>query len=124
MDDLSAEIARRRRIVKPLQRRRDNLAAKIADIDRQLEAMGVDADGPAPRGRRVGSSGRGSNKTSLVESLRGVLKGRVLSTSEAIEAVRKAGYKSASKNFRVMVNIALGRKKFFRRVERGRYTAK
>ncbi len=111
-------------MVKPLQRRRDKLAAKLADLDHQLGAMGVDAGGPAPRGRRVGATGRSANKTSLVESLRGVLKGKVLSTSEAIEAVQKAGYTSTSKNFRVMVSIALGRKKFFKRVERGRYTAK
>ena len=48
-----------------------------------------------------------------------------MSVPEMAEAVKKAGHKSKSKDFRNVVNLTLQKnRKMFERVSRGQYTAK
>jgi hypothetical protein len=47
-----------------------------------------------------------------------------MSVDEAMQAVLAAGYQSTSSSFRKIVNLTLARSSRFKRVERGRYTAK
>jgi hypothetical protein len=62
---------------------------------------------------------------SLAEALRGVLKAATMTVGDAAAAVKKAGYKSTSPNFKNMVSQALlANKKRFKRVARGQYTAR
>ncbi len=113
--DLHAEIRRRERATKGLLRRRRSLLAKLARLEAQIAEAG---------GQAGGRGSRPKNEMSLVESLRAVLKGKTMGPSEAAEAVKKAGYRTSSANFRTMVNIALSKKgNKFKRVERGLYTA-
>ncbi|MCC6678273.1 MAG: hypothetical protein IT436_14125 [Phycisphaerales bacterium] len=119
--DLHREIRRRQRGTKALHRRRANLLAKIAALDAQILAAGGSLEEAVLQGR-MGRT-RPKNDTNLIDALRAVLKGKTMGVAEAAEAVQKAGYRTSAANFKVMVNANLGKKKFFKRVERGRYTA-
>jgi hypothetical protein len=117
--ELMAELRRRGRSVGRLQRRRDALAAKIARLDEEIERLGGTVNGHAnPRG-----GARPRNDMSLSEALSKLLSGKTMSVTDAGVAVRKAGYRTNSNNFRTQVNIALS-KGPFKRVRRGQYTAK
>jgi hypothetical protein len=62
---------------------------------------------------------------SLKEALRKSLSGRTLGVSEAAEAVQRAGYRTSSPSFRTIVNQALlSNPDLFKKVSRGKYTAK
>ncbi|MFO0875144.1 MAG: hypothetical protein U0575_14390 [Phycisphaerales bacterium] len=135
MADLQAELARRDRLAKSLMLQRSELVAKIRAIDAQLGTASPVASAPTVRkaavvasavaagAARRGRRRRAKNSTSLVAALSAVLKGKTMSVGEAAEAVRKAGYRSDSKHFRTMVNIALIKKDHFKRIAKGRYTA-
>jgi hypothetical protein len=119
---LQAELMRRRRSIAPLQKKRDRLMSKVALIDRQLAALG---EAPTNGVGRGGTRRRAVNKQPLVDALYSVMKGKTMSVGEAAEAVQKAGYKTYSSTFKVMVNMTLA--KFtdrFKRVGRGQYTTK
>ncbi|MCC6678098.1 MAG: hypothetical protein IT436_13235 [Phycisphaerales bacterium] len=117
--DLQREL-RSQRGTKSLHRRRANLLAKIAALDAQILAAGGSLEG-AVSGRKGGRT-RPKNDTNLIDALRAVLKGTTMGVDEAVDAVLKSGYRTSAANFKVMVNANLGKKKFFERVERGRYT--
>ena len=69
--------------------------------------------------------GRPRIKTNLADALRKLLTNRTMSVSDAAAAVRKAGYKTKSTNFRLIVNQALlANHKLFKRVARCQYTAR
>jgi hypothetical protein len=79
-----------------------------------------------PAGKIAGTRrGRGGNESSLVASLHSLLRGKTMGVAEMSDAVKKAGYKTSSPNFRTIVNAALitnpGK---FKRVARGQYTSK
>ena len=62
---------------------------------------------------------------SLPEAITAVLKGKkAVAVAEIARAVREAGYRSASKSFRSLVNKTLITDKRFRSVSRGRYALK
>ena len=67
---------------------------------------------------------RPKNDQNLSDALVGVLSGQVMGVSEVADAVQKAGYKTSSDNFRVIVNQTLLRDKRIKKVARGQYTAK
>jgi hypothetical protein len=131
--DLNAELARRRGQVVELKRHHDALAAELDGLRADLEALGS-PNGAVPRaggrgGRRRGPGApRGrrmpKNKVKLPDALAAVLKGKTMSVAEAGAAVRRAGYKTNAKNFGAVVGFALTQSGKFRRVARGRYTAK
>jgi hypothetical protein len=64
------------------------------------------------------------NKVKLPDALAAVLKGATMSVAEAGAAVRKAGYKTNASRFGAVVGFALTKSGEFKRVARGRYTAK
>jgi hypothetical protein len=116
---LHAELRRRQKSVKPLQRRKEALLAKIAKIDADIAALGG-VVGKSAVGTRV----RPKNSTSLVEALAAVMKNKTLGVSEAVDAVLKAGYKSNAANFKTIVNQTLIKNRdTFKKVGRGQYTA-
>jgi hypothetical protein len=124
--ELRLELARRERQGAALLRTRQRLVARMLEIDRQLAALGI---APTTRGTerkaRPGRTGpRFRNEAPLHEALAKAMKRRPMSIGEAIKAVRRAGYKSTARNFRLVVSVALANKKHFRRVQRGVYAVR
>lgn len=118
--DLHAEIRKRERRAGGLLKKRQRLAAKLSQLDAQIERLGISA-GKATRG---GGGVRPRNEMNLVEALSKVLKGKTMSVTDVSEAVQKAGYKTSAANFRTIVNQALIKNnKVFKKVDRGQYTA-
>ena len=147
--ELKNEIIRRQEQVQNLITTRDRLSAELRELETLIESVGggevitasyttVRRRGPARppgsgKGRamltgptaRHGRKGRKGNANSLAGSLHTVLTGKTLGLSEAADAVKRAGYKSSSPNFRTMVNQALlANRSMFKKVARGQYTAK
>lgn len=112
VQELQQEIRVRQRRRPALERRRARVAAKLADIDAQIAALGG-----------MVSGGRGQNQEGLTAYLRRALDGKTMGMSEVAEALKRMGYVTNSSNFRTIVNAALMRKdKGFTRVGRGQYT--
>jgi len=136
IEAIQAELSRRRRAAGPLIKRRAALAAKLAALDNQLTALGLGSgqEGLAPamsslrRSAAPGTRRRGRpprNGVSLVDTLHKLLSGKELGVAAAAQAVLDSGYKTASKNFRTVVNqTLLVNKERFKKVARGMYTAK
>lgn len=117
---LEREIARRASRANELRRKRDALLAQVAKLDAQLRGAA-----PAASVARRGRPPEGDPKSgSLAASLHALLKGKQMGVTEAAEAVKKAGYKTNSDNFRTIVNACLIKhKNLFRKVKRGKYTS-
>ena len=122
---LKAELKRRERNAKALMRKRDKLAKQLADVEKELAALGPTGGGGGGKGGRPKGSGtrkRARNKVSLADALAQAMEIRaVVSPSEAADLVRENGYKSTSKHFGMMVSNALSKDKRFKRVSRGQY---
>ena len=127
--ELRRELARREAGVSRLEARRDKLAKQLAALDAELAGFGVAAGprrGPKPgrpRGRRAGRSSHGG-LTLLGAILKGVRAGSTVSPAEAAVAARKAGYKSTSKHFGMMVANTLAKAGEFKKLGRGQYQLK
>ncbi|HMN40526.1 MAG TPA: hypothetical protein PKE29_06735 [Phycisphaerales bacterium] len=117
--DLRRELANRERRVGGLLRKRERLLAKVRTLDAQIAEHGgsVRAGGLAIRRRP-------KNEMNLVEALSKVLANKVMSVTEVSQAVQDFGYKTTSPSFRTIVNQTLINSGKFKRVERGKYTAK
>ena len=128
MGQLQAEMDRRASAVARLETRRAKLLGELADIDYQIGQAGGASGGKtrvASVTRRGTARKRPRNTSNLVDALRKTLKGRTLSVTDVADAVQKGGYKTTSENFRTIVNQTLiSNKKVFRKVSRGKYTAK
>lgn len=139
--DIVKELERRERLLGKLEGKRDQLLDALATIEREIKAFSGFASSrgrpvagaPAKRGRprlagaRKPSSGRKrpKNATNLVQALAKVLKGKTMGVSEVTIVVQKAGYKTTSPNFRTIVNQTLiNNKNTFKKIERGKYSAK
>lgn len=116
--ELQAELQRRERGIRKLERKRERLLGELSQIDIELAAVGaLSASGGVRR--------RPRNDMNLVESLAQVLDGRTMSVTDVTAEVQKAGYLTTAANFRTIVNQALIReKKVFKKISRGQYTAK
>ena len=116
--ELQAELQRRERNIKKLERRREKLMTDLAEVEKELASEGaLSASGGIRR--------RPRNEMNLVDSLADVLNGKEMTVTEATQAVQQAGYMTTAANFRTIVNQALIReKKRFKKVSRGLYTAK
>lgn len=118
IEDLQAELARREREVGRLQKKRERLAAQIAEVESELAALGA-------LGATGGVRKRPKNEKNLTDTLHDVLSGKTMGVTEAANAARAAGYLSTAENFRTIVNQTLLREtKKFKKVARGQYTAK
>ncbi len=116
--ELQAELQRRERNVRKLERRREKLLEDLSTVEQALAEEGaLSAAGGIRR--------RPRNEKNLVDSLADVLKGKEMSVTEVTQAVQQAGYMTTAANFRTIVNQALIREnKRFKKVSRGRYTAR
>lgn len=116
--ELHAELLRRGRNVRKLERRRERLLHDLAEVEKELASEGaLSASGSIRR--------RPRNEMNLVNSLAAVLQGKEMSVTEVTQAVQQAGYLTTAANFRTIVNQALIReKKKFKKVSRGMYTAR
>jgi hypothetical protein len=119
LGELRREVVRRERGVGALVRRRERLLGQVNALDAQIAEMGGSV---GPSGLKVRT--RPKNETNLVEALGKVLDAKTMSVTEVSEAVQKAGYKTTAANFRTIVNQTLINSGKFKRIERGRYTAK
>lgn len=124
--ELRAGLALRERRLERLRARSEQLRERAAGLDEEIAAAeGKLAPARTPDARRNRGSGRPRSKTNLADALRKLLTNKTMSVSDAVAAVRKAGYKTKSTNFRAIVNHALlGNRKLFKRVARGQYTAR
>jgi hypothetical protein len=132
---LQAELARRQGQLGSLIKEHADVSSRLDAVRAEIEALGGMVNGTSAPGRRGGtrrgrsaSGARGRrrrprNEANLADSLLKVLKGKEMSVPDVVEAVQKAGYRSSSKNFRVIVNQHL-LKSPFKRVGRGVYTVK
>jgi len=118
MADLQAELQRRERGIRKLERRRERLLNELAQVDSELASVGaLSAAGGIRR--------RPRNENNLVDSLAIVLKNKTMSVTDVTAEVQAAGYMTTAANFRTIVNQALIReKKVFKKISRGQYTAK
>lgn len=118
VQDLQRELTRRRNRVGALVRTHTRMLRKAEAIADQIRELGGTVNGKAIGGKRP------RNETNLVDALARVLNGKTMGVAEVAEAVQKAGYRTTSKSFRTIVNIALINSGKFKRVDRGQYTAK
>ncbi|GJQ28987.1 MAG: hypothetical protein HBSAPP03_08710 [Phycisphaerae bacterium] len=125
---LQREIERRHAKGRVLRRKLHALHARAAKIESQLReyaaldvSFGVTRKGASPARRTAGGMPR---RGSLAMSLQAVLRGKQMGVTEVAEAVKKAGYKTNSDNFRTIVNACLIKhKNLFKKIARGKYTA-
>ena len=125
---LVAEIDRRRTLLGRLQQQRADLQTRLNDLDCEIAQLGpadsadTSSSQPGRNGRRRGRRRSADSLSSLLQS---ILRGKTMTVAEMAEAAKKTGYKSKSKNFRVIVSLTLLKnRKLFKRVARGQYTAK
>lgn len=137
-ETLQAELRRRQSGVRLLERTRDRLMSKLSALESRISDYGgamMDALGAHARGRTPGRRGPGRprggggrrprNEMNLVQALGQTLKGKTMSVTEVSEAVQRHGYRTTSPNFRTIVNQALIKNRSqFRKVSRGKYTAR
>lgn len=125
LEDLAREMRRRQGAVGRLVKRRDRLVAQVHELNAEIQKLGGAAGAggfgttAAGRPRR-----RPQNDSNLSDALLGVLKNATLSVTEAAAAVQEAGYQTTSANFRTIVNQTLLKDPRFKKVSRGKYTAK
>ena len=110
----------RRSEINRLRKQRAEWQKKVDQIDRQIERIGGDGNG------RRGGGTRARNENSLNDTIDQVLRGsnKPMSVGDILEAVRAAGYRSSSANFRGIVNQALIKDKRFVAAARGMYQVK
>jgi hypothetical protein len=129
VEDIQRELKRRQRGAVKLHRKREKLLKKVAELEKQILAVGGTLSGGGGGGGGRGPGGgrkRAKNDSTLVEALAKVLKGKTMGVTEVANAVREAGYVSNSPSFRTIVNQALinpKNKSLFKKVARGQYTA-
>ncbi len=116
-----------RAMIEDLQREREELRARLAEIDSELAEYGVDSGkGDTPRGARAPASGRAPRAGSLKAAIVAAVAAGASTPAEITEAVLAAGYQSKSKALRQQVSVACGelaRSGLLVRSGRGRYAA-
>jgi hypothetical protein len=113
--EIQSELRKREGAIKRLEKARQKAFERLNEIDAQLAELGGSAGGVRRRAR---------NDSNLVDALFQVLSGTTMGVTEVAGAVQQAGYRTTSPNFRTIVNQALIKDKRFKRVGRGKYTAK
>ena len=121
IDEIHLELRTRQRALASLEHRRQRLLKQLEGIDAEIANLGGSVNG---RGSSGGSGRtRPRNESNLLEALQATLKGKTMSVTDAAEAVQRAGYQTTSPNFKTIVNQTLLKRKHFKRVGRGQYTA-
>lgn len=125
--ELERLLEERRSSVAKLQKRRDELQAKLDDLDREIAAAGGGSRGPGGPGERPArtAGGRARNATSLGDAIAAAMDGKgPMSVGDILDAVTAGGYRSTSANFRGIVNQTLIKDKRFHSASRGNYATK
>lgn len=122
---LQAELRKRERRLKVLRERREGLVAKLEALDVEIAEYERSLGLPTSNRRTTPRRKRPRNRMNLVAALQLALKKTTMSVTEVAEAVQSNGYITTSPNFRTIVNQALiSHPDKFRKVARGRYTAR
>ena len=122
--ELKQELQRRERNTAELMRTRKELVDRLAKVDAQLAALSGSVV-TRSKPKRATTRGRKHSKKTLTETLISVLDTKTpMSIEEILTAVQRAGYKSSSKNFRVIVSQTLIKDERFLRASRGKYLLK
>jgi len=126
-DELEKELKRRERDanrkLRSLEKKRDKLCEQIAELDVQIAEYAAEL-GVSVRSSNGRRGRRPRNEASLADSLGKLLKNKIMSVTDAAQAVQEAGYKTTSPNFRTIVNQTLITDTRFKRTGRGMYTTK
>lgn len=123
-DELRAEIKRRERTLRKLNRKRSVLLRKLAAVDAEIASNGGKAGAIPVRGAKAGGK-RPRNSVSLVEAMAAVMsKDKPMTASDIEKAVTKNGYQSGSATFKTIIFQALGKDKRFKKAARGQYVLK
>jgi len=130
INELRREIRAKEKDVAKLRARRANLARQLAAVDKDIADLVGGARG-APRRRkktrRAPGRPRRARKRATGKPLKAyvqqVLSGKTsgMRVNEIVDAVRKAGYRSSSKDFYAIVAKLLLTDDTFKRVKRGVY---
>ena len=123
--ELSAELDRRYRQYEELSARLHEIADELESIEAKIaELSAIQEPGLREQRSPAGKHIR-RKQVALPQVLHKVLKGKTLTVKDAVAAARRAGYKTRSPNFRIIVNQALiDHRELFRKVAHGKYTAK
>jgi septal ring factor EnvC (AmiA/AmiB activator) len=139
LDELEAELNRRRKKLPRLQKKREKLEAELASVNEQialLESIPGETAKSAKSGKKAKKTRkkstkrrtrrkRAKNAVPLADVLAEALKGKdAVGISEAMELAEKSGYKSKSSQFRNIVNQTLSKDDRFKKVGRGKYALK
>jgi hypothetical protein len=145
--ELRRELERRESGARKLQTQHAELARRLAALESELSDLGVDGmparagrkpgrpagKGKGKRGRPKGSKNkpkaaggkrgpRAKNSMTLPEAIiTGVKPGATVSPAQAAVLAKKAGYKSSSANFGMIVANALAKDDHFKKLGRGQY---
>lgn len=120
--EMLAEIKRRQGSTAKLNKKREALLVKIAEIEQAIKAEGGEIKHMAIRTK---TGKREKNEMNLPDTMAKVMsKDKAMSVSQIEEAVTKAGYKTTSSTFKTIIFQALGKDKRFKKVERGQYCLK
>jgi hypothetical protein len=123
---LERTLARRKREVVRLEKKRDALGARLARAEADLAALQGGAVSAAPAARPGKRRKRRQRKTSLAAAISQALKdaGKPMRAADVTEAVLAAGYTTRAKNFKQIVHSALTRHPDAKRIEKGLYVFK
>jgi len=131
---LRKELEDKERQVERLKTKRAKLAGELERLDKEIARLsGKPAAGGKSGGKKRAGKKRAKkkrrrrpkNKAGLADTLAQVLEGKeAVSIEEAVDLVRKAGYKSTSKNLRGLVGQTLSGDDRFKSVDRGVYALK
>jgi len=129
IQELRQELKNRQKQLKKAQARRKKLAARLKALDDEIAVLSGASGGGNGRRKPVRKKARrrpGPKRATgkpLVEYLRKVLANtrEGMRAKDIVVAVRKAGYKTYSKDFYGIVAAALRDAKDFKRVKRGVY---
>ena len=122
--ELEQALAARKRGAATLLKKRERIAAQLADIDNELSELGIRPDGSSVAAQGGGGGKRPRNSQTLPDAMAAVMKGSEMGIREIADAVLASGYQSSSNNFTTIITQALGRDDRFKKVSRGVYTTK
>ena len=123
IEQLRQELAVREAELTPLQSQRDNLAKRLAAVEKQIATLTGEMAPARGRAKQIKRGGRRSGRKPLAEYVQEVLAKQKdgLGIKQIAEAVQAAGYQTMSKNFNAVVTLLLGKDKRFGKVSRGVY---
>jgi len=130
--ELAAELKTKKKSLSKLRAQRGKIAARLAEVDREIASLTGKAAGGRKRRRKAAAPRRGKRPRKratgkpLVEYIKAALakSAQGMRVRDVAKAAKQAGYPTRSKDFYGMVATALRDPKLFTRVARGVYKLK